>query len=202
MARLSTVESLRKRIGYDDTNEINAALGAALTSATALIAARLRTPLDRAARTDYFMPRWMLRNGGYPSLQLQLRAGFLTDAPLGVAYAATMASASAGAGIAIPSTPVDRVMGHVSVGGIELANNAIRVDYVAGFEAEGDSYKDVPDWLADAAEQLALVILDRTKPEMRGDETAGAENQKMRERSVMEALQPYIRYMPSAEKPL
>jgi hypothetical protein len=205
MAKLSTIDSARARIGFDDITTVNNAIAAALEAASVELSRLLRTPFDIATGVaEVFVPRFIPRYGRSTVLYLGLGAGFLSADPV-VVYATTANMLSASA-VAVDATnyKIDREKGLLTFNtSLCLKDRAIQVTYSSGFALgtgpTADVYQGVPDWLVAIGEEWAITVLDRTNPALRGD---SAKSWEIVQGSLKDALSRKIRYFPYAEKPL
>jgi len=205
---LSTVENLRNRLSYDDAPAINNALQASLQTATVSLSMMLRTSFARQDYLDIFSIRAMVRQGSQPAAYLRLKAGFLTADPTSILWGSQVSEITSGGGtdlrsVGNGSVVIDRRTGTIAVHDIEMSNSYVSVEYSAGFETDKEGvYQNVPEWLIDAVEVLAIVFLDTHYPGFRGERPGDLAALKMRRQQVGLDIQPYVRYVPSAEFPI
>lgn len=197
MPLLGTVANMRAKAGFDDIAVVNNAFSAALNSAAYELARVLRTGFTRANYTDIFIPRYTMRFGTVEVLYLALRVGFLTASPT-VVYSSTKEGLDTGT--AITDFTVDLEKGLVVLNGAtDLSGAYIKVTYTAGFTESAGAYQSVPVWLSSFAEDYALTVVDMNNQGLRGE---AAKSWKDAQKTIREALSPYVRYFPSAERPV
>ena len=109
-------------------------------------------------------------------------------------------------------TSVDGTVGipNLSQGRITLTGTPtprfVSVTYNAGLQVDENSpdhYKNVPNWLQDAAIKHSTIWLDRSHPTVRHDDADQAKHAVMQNEWDLETmLKNYIRYFPMGEHPL
>ena len=166
MAKIISVKELRERLKYTDNTEVNNCLGIALDSATLYIEALLGTTLAlKTDNEDLFV--WkdyvdLLQKGASGSLFL--RNGFVDSTGLVVELSSSMFDWTSPTSVVAGSYLLRNDKGllyidleaitDMSFGIYGLRNNQphIRVQYSSGFtEDVSGVFKDVPDWLQEAA---------------------------------------------------
>lgn len=156
---LGDAEALREELGFDDMQDINDAISAAMNLATEVLSARIGTDVDHATVTDLFrVPRNANAN-------FKLSRGFVdTDTVQLETFPTLEAAHEVGGVTAYESHPyVKGEEGTVLVPGL-TPGTFLRATYEAGFEVDA-SYVDrydlevVPQWLQDAAKAQAQLLL-------------------------------------------
>ena len=94
---LARVQDVRETIRFDDIEEMNIAIYAALESATADLSNILRTGFDRKTNTDMFFIETGMQIGGSDKELFMLRNGFVAQSPssFGIIRADTVANLGA-----------------------------------------------------------------------------------------------------------
>lgn len=221
MAKLATVEALRVRgnIPEDPSDEVNQRMSVSLDAATLYLSSILRTEFDLKTRQDIYwvdtqefpwtdqFPKYYLKAGFVdygtptPSLFELKMADYIEDLPNGSVVDATLIVRDNLKGQVLLTGTISGGS-NISIRPLTHSNRFFTsIDYTAGFAVEegefGDVYQDVPAWLQEAALMLSLKIY---KMECNGDgsdkNTGGCCT------DVLLLLQPYIRFLPSALKPL
>lgn len=197
MNRLSTVEAMRERANVDDIPEFNTAFEKGLITASTELRQLLRTDFDRVSGRDVFIPRYVVDFAGTKVLNLALRRGFLAADPI-ITYGSSFTDADANP---ITDFLCNKDDGTVQIrSATDMTGKVIVVNYTAGFEVEGNGeYKDVPEWLVTASEQIALTIVDRTVPGLRGEL---AREWQETAKAIRAGLTSHIRFFPGYEKPI
>ncbi|MFO1157270.1 MAG: hypothetical protein U1E60_00370 [Reyranellaceae bacterium] len=191
--RLASLQSVQEAIGVDNGRDGENAILAALEAATLDLAARLRCgSFDLASRQDDF-------RACSGASALALARGFLAGGPTVRAAQDRADLASAGLDIT-GEVDVDREKGVVIIPPPSTDQPLwLRVSYSAGFATEdGETYKDVPEWLALAAQLTARVALNA--------HPAFVQNLSTTDASVLQAhlsriVQSKMRYLPWAQIP-
>lgn len=201
---LYPVTEVRKRIGFDDIPDVNAALEAGLQAATVYLSTTLRTGFERKTRSDLFYIPEAVQIGATYKVKLKLTDGFLTALPTVVA---SDRRATLVAGIDLtPDSLFDLEQGTLTILDQPLRGQFVQVEYTCGFEADDTDltlYKQdqVPSWLKDAAYLQSLIVVDAASPNVRHDSNALPEVRAMKEQ-LATMLEQKVRYQPDALLPL
>lgn len=205
--RVAAVDEVRKEIGYDDIEDVNAVIRSALDSASDTLSAHLRTPLDLALRADHFSVGDVVWLEGVSRLKLLLTQGFVSTIGFSVYYADRIELLEDPAGrIDITEKAVlAGEKGAVAIPGLNLQDRFVRVEYMAGFAASDDDpdqadLSKVPGWLQMAAKTLAHARLAGNR--MIYEDAAKAPNAKDLMDQAASQVAGRVRYVPSAKDPL
>ena len=191
--RLATLQSVQEATGVDNGRDGENAILAALEAATLDLAARLRCgSFDLTSRQDDF-------RACRGASAFALSRGFLA-AGLTVSAAHDRADlASAGLDIT-DEVDIDREKGVVVIP--RPATDQLlwlRVSYSAGFATDdGETYTDVPAWLARAAQLTARVALNAHPSFVQNLSTTDA---SMLQSHLNRIVQSKMRYLPWAQIP-
>jgi hypothetical protein len=162
---LAPVEDIIGPLGADDMPDINAAVTAALQSATTLLEAAVGTPFDKVTLTDtFYIQEPTVVQGPSVQTQLRLRRGFVQSVA-SVWYASALADFGLGHTVIDFSTLVlDAEKGILRDYVTAYARSYLRVTYTAGFDphpSDPETYDpaQVPEWLQQAAKLRAQISL-------------------------------------------
>lgn len=216
--KLVSVEDFAVRAGLgnvdDLAEDVTAKAQASIEAATLYIQTILRTEFDEATLAD----QYYVDTGEFPFVgefpRLYLTQGFVSTpvASLTVRSADLLPDLAAATAMATDYLVLDANKGTVLITGTDqLPIGALapitgdrfflRIEYTAGFQSEADSYGsiyvDAPEYLREAAIVLAKSIFDMGQPCEPKDV-----NDKGCPCSVEKFLNRYIRFLPSALKPL
>lgn len=199
---LTTVESVRNPLGFDDMTDINAAIETALHSVEPQLEAQLGTRFDRVTQTDifYVAEPGFIREP-HVSTEFRLSRGFLASNPTIVCKDATNGDFTLT--ISPGATMVNLELGKITNIGTRFQHTTVTVTYTAGFEidTQGDAYiaAQVPAWLREAAKLRALSLL-ASSPMLKD---AGIElDPKVLDGQAAALINRNLRYMPVALLPI
>jgi hypothetical protein len=169
MALLVDVAEVRERLGWDATDEFDAAIAGALEYAGEQIATSLRTTFDqRTGVVDTFLITGIWGPYGARYARLMTSVGFLTSAPT-ARIAATSADLPNVAALDSSYLTSNLERGLVTLRAEDLEGQTARLTYNAGFSLDTDDdyeiYVGVPNWLKQAAIAAAVLQLAVTKSE-------------------------------------
>lgn len=199
MSRLSSLASTRVRANVGDIDEFNSALTSSLESASLELRKYLRTDFDQASYTDTFIPRDVIQFGQQNVLKFALSSGFLTGMPT-IIYAGDFDTLTSGPTTLSSGWACDLEKGVIEIRStLDLRGQIFQVSYTAGFTNTNGDMNGVPDWLAAAAEQTAINIMDRTVPGLRGEL---AKDWQDSQKAVLSSVTHKIRFFPGSEKPV
>lgn len=224
MTKFVTPTELSKRFGLDDSvDSLFAALENCSERATEDLAGILRTSFDAVTgQTDFFSPRSMIRNGNLFEVKLKLSQGIVSQTGFTVNYGSSVQGLVDGSDSTMVAAPfLDPDKGVVTVydsdftGGDQVqrlipgGNRStfpgavyIAVTYSAGLATADGLYTDAPDWMVNAAANLALLALDEDYPAYRGQRAADPTTLARRLARIQEGIFSRIRYVPNAEFPI
>jgi hypothetical protein len=197
-------EALGVSNGEDAVNAMLSALDTASTDLASVL--RFKT-FDREARQDDFLVRLDRQPADEPFIKLALARGLVATSPAVTVVAASSQAALTAAPVDIlPQVDIDYEKGVVSIPvGVELGDAAgtiflwVRVGYAAGFTTDDQAtYKDVPEWLARAAQLTARLSLN-AHPAFVANATAT--DARLLERQYASIVQGRMRYLPWAALP-
>ncbi len=218
MPKLATVEDVRGRGSIPESDDVNTRISIALDSATIHLASALRTTFDLTVNSDQY---WVSPHE-FPYtdqfVKLFLKQGFVdkdsnAPNPYELRFAALLVDLASADLVEDEFLKRDDDKGQLLITGWDGAGAAnstslrlftfsgeffAQLDYTAGFSTKGSNFgkifRDVPDWLEEAATMTALQIYREGCGELEGKAAAWA---------IIHALiEQYIRFMPSALKPL
>lgn len=221
---LASPDEIRAQLGFDNTTDINVAIGDALDAIETQLAAALRTDFDQVSVTDTFSIDRFELLGGTPYTEILLTRGFLQSVPV----SATVLQASSvflsgdvllsGNASIIPSfvwSPAALEKGC----GIDITNRyeaaLVAVTYTAGFAPDTSNAPDepisyllddgthpvgsVPRWLQQLAKQMSMLMLSDSPVVT---EAGAIINTKLAEQQSRLTISRKVRYKPVAFAPI
>jgi hypothetical protein len=212
MAKLVDVSVVRDRIGYPNDADINTAITDALEGVTIKLESLLRTKFSTISTTDtYFIrpgqSRWSKTQF---RTKLFLTRGFLSSATLtDVKYGASLQAFNSEVNRIDVDTSLylieDKERGVIDILDFDLGDLYVQVTYDSGFNlTEGDAtlfdQTEVPDWLKEAAELLAIVELE-ANPAINPEDRSAQEIDNTKN-LFTRVITPHIRYVPAAIRPI
>lgn len=197
--RLSSVDTLRDELGFDNMSDINGAIKLALDAAEGIIASTLGTTLGRKTITDTFFAKTPGHQSGRLNLtEFRLSAGFLLGIPT-----------ISGERVFPENISFDLERGVAKDWTTLYAENFVTFSYSAGFEEEtiGDpavgtgQYKldQVPLWLQQASNLKGLQLIAK-HPAV--TEAGVVLDTTLLDLQYANLINAHIRYAPSALLPL
>jgi hypothetical protein len=213
-----SVEDFAIRAGLGDVDDladdVTAKAQASIEAATTHLVSILRTTFDEQTPTDqYYVDTGELPFvGEFP--RFFLSQGFVTTATSGIAMriASTLADLAAASNTDAAYFVLDQTKGSLLVSGTDVTSISVPspalsdryfadITYTAGFTSKSDAYgtiyENTPDWLTEAAMILAKSIFDTGKA-CKDDN----KNPQGCPCSIESLVNRYIRFMPSALKPM
>jgi hypothetical protein len=203
---LASVADIRESLGFDDMDDINAAITAALHAAEPVLSSWLGTPFDAGTFTDtfyVFVPPYTI--GDHAETSFRLSRGFVSDIT-------SVAMASGVSDFAVSGGFIDQasfMQANLEKGVVvdyqTIYDRAyVRFVYTAGFDADGSdatSYdlSQVPAWLVQAATAQALLSLNGSPSLEQAQVTIDAPTLRMQLDALVRANR---RYNPTALLPL
>lgn len=222
MTKLVKVETVRTRLQVADNDSVNERLELATEAATLHLESTLRTTFPRADSTDIFYIDSKQKPFMGNFVNLILAKGFvqpedLVGPPvinaLTVKISSVFSELPTADNLLAEQFILDLNKGYITLlnepGNVFVSNPLVpsdrffvRVDYTHGFEGSS-LYKNVPSWVEEAATLIAMGIYN-------GE--AGREFNKVNNRRAeftgnsygkgLALLEPYVRFRPSAYKPI
>jgi len=223
MAKLATVEALRIRLNLGDIDDVNLRASAALESATIHLSSLLRTRFERQTVVDKYWidPEQEPWRGNFFEIYLTNGfvfedAGALPD-PIIVELRLSEFIGDLAVSDIVPDTILikelnkglvmitDDPESNISLPRFRRFNQFyIQATYTCGFESStnkfGKNYKLVPDWLEEAALLQAMIAFNSDCGDGEKVKDSGAVN--IAQNNVVALVERYIRYYPSARKPI
>ncbi|MBY0560002.1 hypothetical protein [Hyphomicrobium sp.] len=190
---LTSVQTIREEIGFDDMKDINAAITMALNAAETLIASTLRTTFERKTVTDRFwVPEPSFVQGAHRRTEFLLSAGFIADTPAITGGPANML--------------LDKEKGIARDFSTFYVQQIVEFTYTCGFEKsdeqngeEADTYKDVPAWLQQAAKLKTLLLVAKLPAVT---EAGISLETNLLDQQYASLINSHIRYAPAAILPI
>ena len=164
--RIASDVEIRESMGFDDMDDVNAAIQFALDTVTGRLEVGLRTQFARADWVDVFFVDDAALFRGQPITRLRLSHGFVDPDTLDVSYATLYDSlASSADRTATAALVLEAEKGLLTTASLDLTGNFVRVAYTAGFAADGtvDQQYDlstVPVWLQTLAKLYVRIELN------------------------------------------
>lgn len=203
---LMSVGAIRLALNEVDYEDVNKLLRTSLAVVTTALESTLQTEFALKDRVDIFRPNAGARYGVTHSLNL--RAGAVNSESVVVqGYTLLDNAVSSSTEGEVLSVVVPSEMGVVHLLQ-EYSYRYYRVDYSAGFSDDGSSYVEgeVPEWLRAACIQYTkAVYAEFVQAKIRASEgipSYSGGNIPELPNTVLELIKPYIRWNPTALKPV
>ncbi len=215
MAQLATVEAVRKRGNLVDADEVNQRIALSLDAASLHLASILRTNFDRVTSKK---DRYWVDSTEFPFtdnyIKLYQAQGFIDEEETySVKIALNLGDFDDASEVDPTYLEIEHEKGTVLITGTTFTQPSSvpvfttdrqfwQVTYTAGFLTSttplGKLYKGVPTWLAEAGTMAALTIYRELCKD--GGECRALDPNLIS--PMQRFLEPYIRFYPSALKPL
>ena len=217
--KLASIEDVRHIIRFQENDETDTLISAALLAATSYLQTALRNEsFEQGSSYDLFYIEHHQVASGVYHYNWRLSRGFIDSLQTFTVKVAENISDFGDSSKEEDITGdclvnyakgtvscLDGVSSQSSIsgGGVgQIPGKYVRIDYTAGFTSEdGECFDGVPTWLRDLACYRAVVQMDMVSPELRHDEDSKSKSKPLQ--SLLESMMATrIRYFPGFQDPV